>query len=247
MSSVRGVVECGRARWFAVRRRAVALLCLLLAALACPASTRADEAIESSENLLFGKRPIRIRREVPGHVANRMQVALYREAIHLVLEEVASIADVDAAIAYGPGLRWAFMGPHMAHHLAGGRGGRARLSGPSRRVGAGSERRGLGPFERRDPRAARRGTQSRGDHAGGARVAATRVARGVVVPRDAGRRLIDLSTALRTRMLAVANTHRATTQAVAEMLAHDRHECVAAAPASRRNQSLSLSLPESVR
>jgi carnitine 3-dehydrogenase len=70
-----------------------------------------------------GKRPIRIRREVPGHVANRMQVALYREAIHLVLEGVASIEDVDAAIAYGPGLRWAIMGPHVLHHLAGGEGG----------------------------------------------------------------------------------------------------------------------------
>jgi len=67
------------------------------------------------------------------------------------------------------------------------------------------------------------------------------------VPPDAGRRLIDLSTALRTRMLAVANTHRATTQAVAEMLADDRRECSNAAPASRRAQSLSLSLPESVR
>jgi carnitine 3-dehydrogenase len=75
----------------------------------------------------LGKRPIRIRREMPGHVANRMQVALYREAIHLVLEDVASIEDVDAAIAYGPGLRWAFMGPHMAHHLAGGRGGLRHL------------------------------------------------------------------------------------------------------------------------
>jgi 3-hydroxyacyl-CoA dehydrogenase len=75
----------------------------------------------------LGKRPIRIRRELPGHVANRMQVALYREAIHLVLEDVASIEDVDAAIAYGPGLRWALMGPHMAHHLAGGRGGLRHL------------------------------------------------------------------------------------------------------------------------
>jgi carnitine 3-dehydrogenase len=75
----------------------------------------------------LGKRPIKIRREVPGHVANRMQVALYREAIHLVLEDVASIEDVDAAIAYGPGLRWALMGPHMAHHLAGGRGGLRHL------------------------------------------------------------------------------------------------------------------------
>ena len=67
------------------------------------------------------------------------------------------------------------------------------------------------------------------------------------VPRDAGRRLLELSTALRTRMLAVANTHRATTQAVAEMLAHDRHQCLAAAAAPRRPQTLSLSLPESVR
>jgi 3-hydroxyacyl-CoA dehydrogenase len=85
----------------------------------------------------LGKRPIRIRREVPGHVANRMQVALYREAIHLVLEDIAGIADVDAAIAYGPGLRWAFMGPHMAHHLAGGRGGLRHLL---EHIGPGIER-----------------------------------------------------------------------------------------------------------
>ena len=85
----------------------------------------------------LGKRPIRIMREVPGHVANRMQVALYREAIHLVLEDVASIADVDAAIAYGPGLRWALMGPHMAHHLAGGRGGLRHLL---EHIGPGIER-----------------------------------------------------------------------------------------------------------
>jgi carnitine 3-dehydrogenase len=74
-----------------------------------------------------GKRPITIRREVVGHVANRMQVALYREAIHLALEGVASIEDIDAAIAYGPGLRWAIMGPHMLHHLAGGEGGLRHL------------------------------------------------------------------------------------------------------------------------
>ncbi len=85
----------------------------------------------------LGKRPIRIRREMPGHVANRMQVALYREAIHLVLEDVASIEDVDAAIAYGPGLRWALMGPHMAHHLAGGRGGMRHLL---EHIGPGIER-----------------------------------------------------------------------------------------------------------
>lgn len=71
----------------------------------------------------LGKKTIRIEKEVPGHVANRMQVALYREAIHLVLEGVASPDDVDAAIAYGPGLRWALMGPHALHELAGGQGG----------------------------------------------------------------------------------------------------------------------------
>ncbi|MEM9440841.1 MAG: 3-hydroxyacyl-CoA dehydrogenase NAD-binding domain-containing protein [Pseudomonadota bacterium] len=71
----------------------------------------------------LGKKPIRIDKEMPGHVANRMQVALYREAVHLVLEGVATPADVDAAIAYGPGLRWAVMGPHALHELAGGGGG----------------------------------------------------------------------------------------------------------------------------
>ncbi len=71
----------------------------------------------------LGKVTIKVEKEVPGHVANRMQVALYREAVHLVLEGVASPADVDAAIAHGPGLRWALMGPHALHELAGGQGG----------------------------------------------------------------------------------------------------------------------------
>jgi 3-hydroxyacyl-CoA dehydrogenase len=71
----------------------------------------------------IGKRPIHIRKEVPGHLVNRLQAALWREAIHLVAEGVASVADVDAGIAYGPGLRWAIMGPHLTFHLAGGVGG----------------------------------------------------------------------------------------------------------------------------
>lgn len=75
----------------------------------------------------LGKKAIRIDKEMPGHVANRMQAALYREAIHLVLEGVATPADVDAAIAYGPGLRWALMGPHALHDLAGGEGGMRHL------------------------------------------------------------------------------------------------------------------------
>ncbi len=70
-----------------------------------------------------GKHPIHIKKEVKGHVANRLQVALWREAVHLVAEGVVSVADADAAIAYGPGLRWALMGPHLTFHLAGGEGG----------------------------------------------------------------------------------------------------------------------------
>ncbi len=71
----------------------------------------------------IGKRPIHIRQEVRGHLVNRLQAALWREAIHLVNEGVATVADVDAGIAYGPGLRWAIMGPHLLFHLAGGVGG----------------------------------------------------------------------------------------------------------------------------
>src|SRR6478736_7373021 len=71
----------------------------------------------------IGKHPIHIKKEVKGHVANRLQVALWREAVHLVAEGVVSVADADAAIAYGPGLRWALMGPHLTFHLAGGEGG----------------------------------------------------------------------------------------------------------------------------
>jgi 3-hydroxyacyl-CoA dehydrogenase len=74
----------------------------------------------------IGKRPIHVRREVKGHIANRLQAALYREAVHLVAEGVASVEDVDVAIAAGPGLRWALMGPHLALALAGGEGGMAR-------------------------------------------------------------------------------------------------------------------------
>jgi 3-hydroxyacyl-CoA dehydrogenase len=75
----------------------------------------------------IGKRPIHIRREVAGHVANRLQAALWREAVHLVAAGVASVADVDTAISEGPGLRWALMGPHLTFHLAGGAGGMAHF------------------------------------------------------------------------------------------------------------------------
>jgi carnitine 3-dehydrogenase len=75
----------------------------------------------------IGKHPIEIKKEVPGHLANRLQAALWREAVHLVAEGVASVADVDAAISEGPGMRWALMGPHATFHLAGGEGGMAHF------------------------------------------------------------------------------------------------------------------------
>lgn len=70
-----------------------------------------------------GKTAIRVEKEVTGHIANRLQTALFREALHLVDEGVASVADIDRAIATGPGLRWAIMGPIMTFNLGGGPGG----------------------------------------------------------------------------------------------------------------------------
>jgi carnitine 3-dehydrogenase len=68
----------------------------------------------------IGKHPIHLRKEVRGHIANRLQAALWQEAFHLVASGVASVADVDAAISEGPGLRWALFGPFLNLHLAGG-------------------------------------------------------------------------------------------------------------------------------
>ena len=85
----------------------------------------------------IGKHPIRLNREAPGHLANRLQSALWREAVHAVAEGVATVADIDAAVAYGPGLRWALMGPHLTFHLAGGEGGMAQFMehlGPAHEV-----------------------------------------------------------------------------------------------------------------
>jgi 3-hydroxyacyl-CoA dehydrogenase len=71
----------------------------------------------------LGKRTIRLHKEVPGHVANRLQAALAREVYHLVAEGVVSVADVDAALCWGPGLRWGIMGQVLLNHLGGGQGG----------------------------------------------------------------------------------------------------------------------------
>ena len=70
-----------------------------------------------------GKKAIKLNKEVPGHLVNRIQIALWREAIDALASGLASVEDIDTAIAYGPGLRWAVMGPHMIFNLAGGPGG----------------------------------------------------------------------------------------------------------------------------
>ena len=82
----------------------------------------ADGVLAGAESFYAscGKVTIRLRKEVPGHVANRLQAALWREAISLVMEGVASVEDVDRAVSSGPGLRWALMGPHMLFSLASG-------------------------------------------------------------------------------------------------------------------------------
>jgi carnitine 3-dehydrogenase len=72
-----------------------------------------------------GKVTIEVRREVPGHVANRLQAALWREAISLVNDGVATVEDVDKAVSAGPGLRWAVMGPTQVFNLGGGEQGLA--------------------------------------------------------------------------------------------------------------------------
>ncbi|MET9676206.1 3-hydroxyacyl-CoA dehydrogenase NAD-binding domain-containing protein [Streptomyces sp. NPDC006482] len=75
----------------------------------------------------LGRQPIRLRQELPGHVANRLQAALWREAYALVDRGAASVADIDTAIAHGPGLRWALLGPFLNQHLSGGAGGIAHV------------------------------------------------------------------------------------------------------------------------
>jgi 3-hydroxyacyl-CoA dehydrogenase len=79
---------------------------------------RADEFYTS-----IGQRTVRVNKEMPGHVANRLQAALSREVYYLVAEGVVSAADVDTALSWGPGLRWGIMGSLMLNHLGGGPGG----------------------------------------------------------------------------------------------------------------------------
>lgn len=71
----------------------------------------------------IGKKPIYLRKEVVGHVANRLQAALYREIVYLIEQGVVDVADADTAVCWGPGLRWGAMGPNLLFHLGGGANG----------------------------------------------------------------------------------------------------------------------------
>ncbi|HYL02508.1 MAG TPA: 3-hydroxyacyl-CoA dehydrogenase NAD-binding domain-containing protein [Steroidobacteraceae bacterium] len=71
----------------------------------------------------IGMHPLTVRREVPGHLTDRLQEALWREILHLVNDGVATTGELDDAIVYGPGLRWAGMGTNLIYHLAGGEPG----------------------------------------------------------------------------------------------------------------------------
>jgi len=67
----------------------------------------------------LGKQPILVQRDVPGFVGNRLQLAVFREALHLLAEGIATAADIDTAMRAGPGLRYALLGPLQTADLGG--------------------------------------------------------------------------------------------------------------------------------
>ena len=71
----------------------------------------------------IGMKPLIVKKEIEGYISDRLQEALWREALHIIKDGVASTQDVDDAIVYGPGLRWSFMGVCLTFHLAGGQTG----------------------------------------------------------------------------------------------------------------------------
>lgn len=74
-----------------------------------------------------GKQPLKLSKEVPGFVADRLMEAVWREILHMLDHDMATVYEIDAAMRYGPGLRWALMGALTVLHLGGGEGGMAHL------------------------------------------------------------------------------------------------------------------------
>jgi len=92
-------------------------------------SKTSEDTIERAAQFYtsIGKRAVRLHKELSGHVANRLQAAVMREVYYLVGEGVLSVADVDTALCWGPGLRWGIMGQVLLNHLGGGEGGMAHF------------------------------------------------------------------------------------------------------------------------
>lgn len=85
----------------------------------------APEAVQAAISVYesLGMRPLHVRKEVPGFIADRLLEALWREALHLVNDGVATTGEIDDAIRFGAGLRWSFMGTFLTYTLAGGDAG----------------------------------------------------------------------------------------------------------------------------
>jgi carnitine 3-dehydrogenase len=95
----------------------------------CGGERTDPDAVKWADELytLSGKRSLKMEQEVPGFVGNRVQEALWREALHMVESGQATVQQIDDAVTYGPGLRWAIMGPMLTFHLAGGPGGMGHM------------------------------------------------------------------------------------------------------------------------
>lgn len=90
-----------------------------------PGELTSERTVERAEAVMedIGKVPVVLKKEAPGFIANRLSAALWREALDLVDQGVATVEDVDRAVRAGPGIRWAIMGPYLTYHLGGGAGG----------------------------------------------------------------------------------------------------------------------------
>ncbi len=90
-----------------------------------PSPCTSKETINRTYRLMedIGRVPVVLKKEAPGFIANRISVALWREALDIVNRGIASVEDVDKAVMAGPGIRWAMMGPYLTYHLGGGEGG----------------------------------------------------------------------------------------------------------------------------
>ena len=84
-----------------------------------------EPAVERAQAIYraIGMHPLRVRNEIAGHLSDRLQEAVWREILHIVADGVATTAELDDALRYGPGLRWALFGQSLILHLAGGEGG----------------------------------------------------------------------------------------------------------------------------